>query len=160
MYRSPAELQNPDWEVILKSLHRIDNPQRDRALQGHIGTNPRMILQLVKCQPMQTAVLRAALQALRSENAVVIFECSAGRHRSVGAAEILRQVMQPLISNIKVIHASSQYWHSTCGGTCTECKQEPPLAFHHEIEQMRRDLLSQLERDYPVTCAQTSCSSI
>ena len=59
--RMPAELQNPDWEVILKSLHRIDNPQRDRALQGHIGTNPRMILQLVKYQPMQTAVLRAAL---------------------------------------------------------------------------------------------------
>ena len=118
-----------------------------------------MILQLVTYQPMQTAVLRAALQALHSEKAVVIFECSAGRHRSVGAAEILRQVMQPLVSNIKIIHASNQYWHSTCGGTRTECKQDPPLAFHREIERLRRDLLSQIEREYPVTCAQTSCSS-
>ena len=40
-----------------------------------------------------------------------------------------------------------------------QCKQEPPLAFHREIEQIRRDLLSQIERDYPVTCALTSCSS-
>ena len=35
--RRPPELQDPTWDVSLKSLHQLDNPQRDRTLQGHIG---------------------------------------------------------------------------------------------------------------------------
>ena len=146
--RRPSELEDPDRDIILKSLHKIDNPQRDRTLQGHIGTNPRMILQLVQYKPMQTAVLNVADRALRSQKAAVIFECSQGRHRSVGAAGILYLLLQPLVPRIKIIHASNRNWSSTCGGQCPECKKAPFPAFHHEIELLRQALLSELQSEY------------
>ena len=135
-------------DIILKSLHKIDNPQRDKTLQGHIGTNPRMILQLVQYKPMQTAVLNVAARALRSQKAAVIFECSQGRHRSVGAAGILYLLLQPLVPRIKIIHASNRNWSSTCEGQCPECKRAPSPTFHHEIELLRRALISQLQSEY------------
>ena len=146
--RRPSELEDPDRDIILKSLHKIDNPQRDRTLQGHIGTNPRMILQLVQYKPMQTAVLNVAARALRSQRAAVIFECSQGRHRSVGAAGILYLLLQPLVPRIKIIHASNRNWSSTCGGQCPECKKAPFPEFHHEIELLRHALLSELQSEY------------
>ena len=150
--RKPIELQDPSWDIILKSLHRIDNPERDKTLQGHIGINRRVILQLVQYEPMQTAVLKAAAQALRSEKAAIILECSQGRHRSVGAAGILYQILHPLIPKIKLIHASSRNWHSTCQGQCRECKQGPCPQFHLEIDRLRQQLLSQIEREYTEHC--------
>ena len=146
--RRPSELEDPDWDIILKSLHKVDNPQRDKTLQGHIGTNPGMILQLVQYEPMQTAVLNVAARALRSQKAAVIFECSQGRHRSVGAAGILYLLLQPLVPRIKIIHASSRNWSSTCEGQCPECKRAPSPTFHHEIELLRRALISQLQSEY------------
>ena len=146
--RRPPELQDPAWDVILKSLHQLDNPQRDKTLQAHIGINRRMILQLVQYAPMRTAVLKAASQALKSERAIVIFECSQGRHRSVGAAGILYQVLQPLIPKMKLIHASNKNWKGTCGGECPECRSGPPPAFHDEIEVLRNELLAQTLSDY------------
>ena len=127
---------------------QLDNPQRDRTLQGHIGINRRMIMQLVQYAPMRTAVLKAASQALRSERAIVIFECSQGRHRSVGAAGILYQVLQPLIPKLKLIHASNKNWKGTCGGECPECRSGPPPAFHDEIDVLRNELLAQTLSDY------------
>ena len=149
----PPELQDPAWDIILKSLHRVDNPQRDKSLQGHIGINRRMILQLLNYEPMQTAVLSAAVQALRSQKAAVIFECSQGRHRSVGAAGILYQLLQPLIPKMKLVHASSRNWRSTCQGQCRECKQGPCPQFHLEIDRLRQVLLTQIEREYIEHCA-------
>ena len=146
--RRPPELQDPTWDVILKSLHKLDNPQRDKTLQAHIGINRRMILQLVQYAPMREAVLKAAAQALKSERGIVIFECSQGRHRSVGAAGILYQVLQPLIPKMKLIHASDKNWKGTCGGECPECRSGPPPAFHDEIEVLRNELLAQTLRDY------------
>ena len=146
--RRPPELQDPTWDVILKSLHQLDNPQRDRTLQGHIGINGRMIMQLVQYAPMRTAVLKAASQALRSDRAIVIFECSQGRHRSVGAAGILYQVLEPLIPKLKLIHASNKNWKGTCGGDCPECRSGPPPAFHNEIAVLRNELLAQTLSDY------------
>ena len=146
--RRPPELQDPNWDVILKSLHKLDNPQRDKTLQAHIGINRRMIMQLVQYAPMRTAVLKAASQALNSERAIVIFECSQGRHRSVGAAGILYQVLQPLIPKMKLIHASNKNWKGTCRGECPECRSGPPPAFHDEIEVLRNELLAQTLRDY------------
>ena len=151
--RRPFELQDPSWDIILKSLHKIDNPERDKTLQGHIGINRRMILQLVEYEPMQTAVLKAAAQALRSQKAAVIFECSQGRHRSVGAAGILYQILHPLIPKIKLVHASSGNWHSTCQGQCRECQQGPCPRFHLEIDRLRQVLLTQIEREYIEHCA-------
>ena len=150
--RKPSELQDPSWDIILKSLHQVDNPERDKTLQGHIGINRRMILQLVQYEPMQTAVLNAAAQALRSQKAAVIFECSQGRHRTVGAAGILYQVLHPLIPKMKLVHASSGNWHSTCQGQCRECKQGPCPQFHLEIDSLRQLLLSQIEREYTEHC--------
>ena len=151
--RRPFELQDPSWDIILKSLHKIDNPERDKTLQGHIGINRRMILQLIEYEPMQTAVLKAAAQALRSQKAAVIFECSQGRHRSVGAAGILYQLLHPLIPKIKLVHASSGNWCSTCQGQCRECKQGPCPQFHLEIDRLRQVLLTQIEREYIEHCA-------
>ena len=105
-------------------------------------------MQLVQYAPMRTAVLKAASQALRSERAIVIFECSQGRHRSVGAAGILYQILQPLIPKMKLIHASSKNWQGTCGGECPECRSGPPPAFHQEIDGLRNELLAQMLRDY------------
>ena len=150
--RKPSELQDPSWDIILKSLHQVDNPERDTTRQGHIGMNRRMILQLVQYEPMQTAVLKAAAQALRSQKAAVIFECSQGRHRSVGAAGILYQVLRPLIPKMKLVHASSGNWRSTCQGQCRECKQGPCPQFHLEIDRLRQLLLSQIEREYTEHC--------
>ena len=146
--RRPPELQDPTWDVILKSLHKLDNPQRDKSLQAHVGINRRMILQLVQYAPMRTAVLKAASQALRSDRAIVIFECSQGRHRSVGAAGILYQILHPLVPKMKLLHASMKNWKGTCGGECPECRSGPPPAFHQEIEVLRNELLAQLQRDY------------
>ena len=146
--RRPPELQDPTWDVILKSLHKLDNPQRDKSLQAHVSINRRMILQLVQYAPMRTAVLKAASQALRSDRAIVIFECSQGRHRSVGAAGILYQILHPLVPKMKLLHASMKNWKGTCGDECPECRSGPPPAFHQEIEVLRNELLAQLQRDY------------
>ena len=155
----PRQLQDPSWDIILKSLHKIDNPQRDKSLQGHIGINGRMILQLVQYEHMRTAVLNTAKQALRSRKAAVIFECSQGRHRSVGATGILYQLLRPLVSKITVIHASRNNWSSTCGGSCPECIRGPPPQFHNEVDSLRRELLAQIDRDYiePCTFAFSNC---
>ena len=107
-----------------------------------------MILQLVQLPSMREAVLKAASQALRSERAIVIFECSQGRHRSVAAAGILYQILQPLIPKMKLLHASSKNWKGTCGGQCPECKRGPSQEFHDEVDVLRNALLAQLERDY------------
>ena len=146
--RRPPELQDPNWDTILKSLHKVDNPQRDKTLQSHIGISRTMILQLVQLPSMREAVLKAASQALHSERAIVIFECSQGRHRSVAAAGILYQILQPLIPRMKLLHASSKNWKGACGGQCPECKRGPSQEFHDEVDVLRNALLAQLERDY------------
>ena len=149
---NPRELQDPAWDIILKSLHKLDNPQRDKTLQAHVGINGRVILQLVRYEPMRTAVLKAAKQALHSRKAAIIFECSQGRRRSVAAAGILYQLLQRLVSRIKLTHASRDNWWSTCGGNCPECKRGPPQQFHDEIDLLRSELLAQIARDYIVPC--------
>ena len=118
-----------------------------------------MILQLVQYEHMRTAVLNTAKQALRSRKAAVIFECSQGRHRSVGATGILYQLLRPLVSKITVIHASRNNWSSTCGGSCPECIRGPPPQFHNEVDSLRRELLAQIDRDYiePCTFAFSNC---
>ena len=89
----------------------------------------------------------------------MIFECSQGRHRSVGATGILYQLLLPLVSKITVIHASRNNWSSTCGGSCPECVRGPPPQFHNEVDSLRRELLAQIDRDYTEPCTFASRSN-
>ena len=84
-----------------------------------------MATKCLSLQPWMTLLPRWSAGRSWRRKVAVVFECSQGRHLSVGAAGILYQIMQPLVPRIRLVHASQRNWGTTCAGECAECRRGP-----------------------------------
>ena len=102
------------------------DPAADKSLRKHVGFHSGIYGSLAQLEDFCKAVARALTLIASEETAVLEMLCTAGRHRSVAAAFLARQIVLDLKPDVKIetSHLHDHLWTSnnrTCGGTCDEC---------------------------------------
>ena len=90
--RIPEESEQ-GWHRIIIDLRKIQNPEKDWRANAHIGVNPAIMYGLASNPEFKSQVLKCIKQALGKPGALLMFKCTAGRHRSVAAATIASEVL-------------------------------------------------------------------
>ena len=92
--------------------------------------------------------------ALQHESTVIVYQCTSGRHRSVAAVQLTRDVIKCIDPNVRIHtrHLSSQHWKpSTCGGECEECciiADCPPAPYKDLVSNIARSALERVGAAY------------
>ena len=127
-------------------LRDVENPERDRRLQAHLGYHPLNIQNLMVNEVFMRKLFDAMREALLNRVSKVRFVCHSGRHRSVAATHLAHLILAGIVGNdsVAVRHASSGHWRNICQLQCDQCwnfVHNPPAEFHRALDEIRRDLL-------------------
>ena len=101
-----------------------------KALRGHWGVHAK-ILEGVLSQKKFPVIFRSIVKAVEGTwsgledsdhvQAVVVFMCRSGRHRSVGMAYCLEAFAESMGASVRVVHCESGAWHRSLCTTCAAC---------------------------------------
>ena len=111
--------------VVQMRLHEHQDPGRDRRLHAHTGRHQATLKRVANSQAMQHAFSAVLEISKHKHRSFVEIQCKQGRHRSVAAAECLKQLFR--IKNqrttIEVHRRGAQNnWYTLCqAATCVEC---------------------------------------
>ena len=138
-------------------LRDVENPERDRRLQAHLGYHPLNIQNLMVNEVFMRKLFDAMLEALVNKVSKIRFVCHSGRHRSVAATHLAHLIMAGIVGddNISVQHASSKHWHNLCQLQCDQCwnfVHNPPVEFHRALAEIRRDLQQHCQPYMTLSC--------
>ena len=138
-------------------LRDVDNPERDRRLQSHLGYHPLNIQNLMVNEVFMRKLFDAMREALVNRVSKVRLVCHSGRHRSVAATDLAHLILAGIVGddNIAVRHASSKHWHNICQlqrDQCWNFVHNPPVEFHRALAEIRRDLQQNCQPYMPVAC--------
>ena len=143
--------------LVVCNLQDIEDPGRDRALQGHLGYHPDTVSRLIANMEFMQPFFDALYEALQHRQSTVRFTCTSGRHRSVAAVHLAKHVLRGIVSysNISIQHASRGHWGGLCNMQCAECYDfvnHPPAPYLRAVATIREDLLQAL-RGYMHRCS-------
>ena len=138
-------------------LRDVENPERDRRLQSHLGYHPLNIQNLMVNEVFMRKLFDAMLEALVNRVSKIRFVCHSGRHRSVAATHLAHLIMAGIVGddNIAARHASSKHWRNLCQLQCDQCwnfVHNPPVEFHRALAEIRRDLQQNCQPYMLVAC--------
>ena len=110
----------------------MDNPERDRDLQDHMGYHPDILKDAIKSPSAKgwtRRVVRLVEQDSRGRINIVVLCCTSGRHRARALENLLQGGLN--LAGCKVPHVQSLsecYWKNKgCRfDTCPKCCQQPP----------------------------------
>ena len=155
--RLPRKARLDDYVVLTKQLHDISESNFDYRDLRHVGFLPN--------RKFVDRVTSLVAQALQNKRAVLIFECSKGRHRSVAASLLACYLFEHFIGHQHVVldHLACRNWHTTCGGECTECSSQPTDETKQIVQSMIDRVLAKLRtaytavlhREFPEDCSTT-----
>ena len=126
-------------------LRDVENPERDRRLQSHLGYHPLNIQNLMVNETFMRKLFNAMKEALEHRVSKIRFVCHSGRHRSVAATHLAQLILAGIVGEhrVAVRHASSGHWQNLCQLQCNQCwnfVHNPPVEFHRALAEIRRDL--------------------
>ena len=142
--------------LVVCDLQNIEDPGRDRSLQGHLGYHPDTVSRLIANMEFMQPFFDALYEALQHRQSTIRFTCTSGRHRSVVAVHLAKDVLRGIVSynNISIQHASRGHWGRLCNIQCAECYNfvnHPPAPYLRAVADIREDLLQAL-RGYMHRC--------
>ena len=101
--RQSGEARLDDYIVLTKQLHDISESNFDYRDLRHVGFHPNIIRGLSRNRKFVDRVTSQVAQALQNKRAVLIFECSKGRHRSVAASLLACYLFEHFIEHQHVV---------------------------------------------------------
>ena len=146
-------------------LRDVENPERDRRLQSHLGYHPLNIQNLMVNEVFMRKLFDAMREALLNRVSKVRFVCHSGRHRSVAATHLAHLILAGIVGDdrIAVRHASSGHWRNICQLQCDQCwnfVHNPPAEFHRALDEIRQDLLQNCQAYMIAACDACAAASL
>ena len=140
--------------VLLEDLFHVKDNDPSNRLYGHLGVHVQT-MQKFALQPLFVAsITKQVVAALQHESTVIVYQCTSGRHRSVAAVQLTKDVIKCIDPNVRIHtrHLSSQHWKpSTCGGECDECciiADCPPAPYKDLVSNIARSALERVGAAY------------
>ena len=93
---------------IVKDLRSIHNPDKDRSLTKHLRIHPRTMKRLLNTESFCEDIKDALVQAKSHTCSLVTFQCTAGKHQSMAAAEVSYKILTAILGrdSVHLQHAS------------------------------------------------------
>ena len=146
--------EKPVGTIVLVDSRGFKAPPGQRHATHHIGTyyeNLRGLIRHDDFKVLWPRLLRRVCDELNSSNrmrpVIVAFYCKSGKHRSVGLAWILTQILREHDWNVELWHMMREYWHLGSCNECIECATdtEAKRALLREVRP-QAELLPELHR--------------
>ena len=155
-WRTPGLSDNS--VVLLEDLFHVKDNDPANRLYGHLGVHVQSMQKFARQPRFIESIVKQITAALSMESAILIYQCTSGRHRSVAAVQITKDVFQNLVPNARITtrHLSSHYWKpSTCGGECDECRiiiNNPPVPYEDLVNQISQMVRERTGEAYMADC--------
>ena len=155
-WRTPGLSDNS--VVLLEDLFHVKDNDPANRLYGHLGVHVQSMQKFARQPRFIESIVKQITAALSMESAILIYQCTSGRHRSVAAVQITKDVFQNLVPNATITtrHLSSYYWKpSTCGGECGECNiiiNDPPVPYKDLVNQISQMVRARTGEAYMADC--------
>ena len=126
--------KKPIGTIILVDARGFKEPHGQRPATHHIGTyyqNLRDIIRhrdfLLGWPPLMMRLRDELLSNDTMRPLIVAFYCKSGKHRSVGLAWALTQILRREHDwNVELWHTMREYWHIGPCRECDECATDTP----------------------------------
>ena len=155
-WRTPGLSDNS--VVLLEDLFHVKDNDPQNRLYGHLGVHVQSMQKFARQPRFIESIVKQITAALSMESAILIYQCTSGRHRSVAAVQITKDVFQNLVPNARITtrHLSSHHWKpSTCGGECDECRiviNNPPVPYKDLANQISQMVRARTGEAYMADC--------